>query len=86
MAALSNLIAKPKFFKRKPGYENATFLCDKCRGHQIIVGAKWGCDYFMFTNVLAKKKSDVLDVNLHFWCEVDPTPKCLRAFEEVELV
>lgn len=86
MASLKSFTSKPRFFQRKKGYENSTALCEKCRAHQIVIGAKWGCDYFIFTNVLAKRKTELIDVHVHMWCEVDSPPMCLRAFEEAGFV
>lgn len=86
MASLKSLTKNPKFFRRKPGHENSPLLCERCRNHEIIIGAKWGCDYFLFTNVLAATPLAVIDINIHAWCHVDPAPKCLRAYEEVGLV
>lgn len=90
MASVSDIRTKPKFFVLKKNYHPAN-LCDICKAHNIVLVVKWGCDYIVTTDLLAKHKGE-LKSRIHAWCEKDKNkkegkpPKCFGEYKDAGYV
>lgn len=85
MASVSDIRVKPKFFvlKKNAKLDN---LCKVCIQHKIIIAAKWGCDWVIFTDLLVKNKTQ-LGPRIHAWCEEDnKPPACFREYQDAGYV
>lgn len=86
MASVADIKAKQKFFvlKKNAHKEN---LCSICQQHEIIIAMKWGCDYIITTDLIAKSKNELAQ-HIHVWCETDKDkpegkpPKCFGEYKD----
>lgn len=94
MASISDIRKdKPKWFVLKKN-ANLANLCEVCKKHKIIVAVKWGCDFVITTDLVAKDKSH-LTTQLHVWCEDNQglenekdytPPQCFREYQDAGFV
>lgn len=90
MASVSDIRTKPKFFVLKKNHHPEK-LCKICKLHTNILVVKWGCDYIITTDLLAKHKGE-LKSKIHAWCESDKgkkdgkPPECFGEYQDAGYV
>lgn len=90
MASVSDIRTKPKFFVLKKNF-HPDKLCNICKSHTNILVVKWGCDYIITTDLLAKHKGE-LKSKIHAWCENDKgktegkAPECFGEYQDAGYV